>query len=255
MCTILSQPTNQIFAQTMLDQLDISTKLNILDILNQFTLNVISIFSAIISFSVDDDIKYIIISIIFTNLEGPIKYYTSVNKKWVPFCVSFGKTCNYLLKFNAQENIMKTIMNHFIMTNMDNSVNIMCISKSFVAFILYNYPEYTCAKFTFLAFDRKSSELSMCTFDKLIEQYCTTLRIDHGACPFNKNGFFQSRVPNKAPFELNNMYTCDVLYYSDNNTYTLAKKHKNQLVDQIMRSLSTRIKTYAYSHENNNLFY
>ena len=236
MCEIITLPMKQTLIQRILDQLDMLTKLNVLDILNQFALNVLSIFDVIISSPVDNDIKCIIISIIFTDLGEPVKYYTSVNKKWVPFCVSFGKTCNYLLNFDAQENVMKTIMNHFITTKMDKSVNIMCISKSFAAFILHNDSKHTCANFTFLAFDRKLSKLFMCAVDKSTEHCCTLINYSHATCPFNYSSFYQHCIPGQAHFELRNMYMCDVIFYSSDNRYTLGQKHKNQLINKVSSS-------------------
>ena len=244
----------QSFMRIFLNQLDTSTKSNILDILNEFTSNVLSIFSTILSFSVDDDIKCFIISIIFTNLGGPIKYYTSVNNKWMPFCASFGKTCNYLLKFNAQDNIMKTIINYFMTTKMDQSVNIMCISKSFVALILFNKSEYVCAKFTFLTYDRNTDKISMCVFDGLTVCCCKGPRTNiHGYLSRDEPCFYKHNKPRYALFDLNNMYICDVIYCPDESAHKLTKIHEHQLINKIIKLLSN---TFDHlKHMVDHLFY
>ena len=239
--------------QKILKQLDASTKLIIIDTLNGFTLNVLSIFDVILTFPIINDIKCFIITMMFTNLGGPIKYYTSVNNKWVPFCISFGKSCNFLLKFDAQELVMNKLMTHFISTKMDKSVNIMCVSKLFAAFILHNDPKYTCAKFTFLTFDRISDKVSMCVFDELTKFDCKSPTPHHNTCPFNVRSFYRHHGPVDLTFELNNMYVCDVIYCPDERIYTLTKTHKNQLINKIIKMLS-RINNYC-GYKYNQLFY
>src|SRR5579863_10209371 len=108
-----------IFIQKILNQLDEVTKLYITDILNSYPSKLLLIISAILSFPENCDIKCLMLSHFFVNLDEPIKMYTWINNKWTLFCVSFGNTCNYLYKFKAREHVMKKLINYFVTTKMN----------------------------------------------------------------------------------------------------------------------------------------
>ena len=239
--------------QKILHRLDSSTKMNILNTINEFTSNVLSIFSAILLLPVNDDIICIIISNIFTHLKGPTRYHTFINKKWALFCSSFGKTCNYVTKHVVQDNIMKKLMNHFITTKMDSFVNIMCASKMFTIFILFN--EYYYINFTFLAFDNESDNVVMSPFDVSHEHDCKNH--EHLICPYyelTSSYYFHDNV-DRIPFNFNKMYHCDDIYYSDDNMFNLSKSRKNLLISKIIKVLSKKFKHRHLGYGNINLFH
>lgn len=136
--------------QTILNELDGTTKFNIIATLKKYPTKLLLIFSTILSFIVTNDSKYMIISKTFNNFEPPINYYVLDNCKCNIFFTCFGGTRDYIIQFKRNNNIAKKVIDHFVTTKMDSNTNIMCISNTCVLCILYNV---NCqAKFTFLSY-------------------------------------------------------------------------------------------------------
>ena len=150
--------TEWLFIQTLLNQLDGTTKSNIINALKECPHKMLLIINTALSLPVNYDIKCIIISNIFINFEALIKFYTIINETLLPFCVKFGRVCE-LIRPTTQNDIIKKLMNHFALTKMDKYANIMCISESFTICMVYN--EYNNFNFTMLTFDNASDKVSI----------------------------------------------------------------------------------------------
>lgn len=223
-----------LFLQKILNHQDDKVKSYMIDILNTYPSKLLLIIDAIISSPVNQDIKFIIASNIFANLEKPIKLYASINSKLTLFCMGFDKSCNYLVKFTRQEHIIKKLLNYFITTKMDTKVNIMCTSESFTACILFNH--HTKVDFTILTYDHNSDIVSMCVFDKLP----------------NVDRFIDCVIG--LPFKRDNLYNCTMIFHSDDNMFKLSKEKTKSLTNRIIKSLES-IKTHSWYLGNNDLFY
>src|SRR5579863_9064904 len=151
----ITYSTEWVLIHKLLNQLDKTTKLNMIDILKSYSSKLLLIIDVIMLLPLDHDIKYIIMMNVFTNLSIQ-RYYTLINDRVVPFCVELCKTCHYLVKFSMQENIIKRLMNYFMIRNADK--NIMCTFESITAFILCN--EHISIDFTILIFDHNTDEMS-----------------------------------------------------------------------------------------------
>lgn len=244
---VITYSTEWLFIQKFMNSLNEMIKYIMIDILNLCSFKLLSIIDAVLSFPVNDDIKFVIMSNIFTNLRGPVKFYAPINNKWIPFCVEFGGTCNYLTKITAKESVIKKLMNRFITTRMDRHSNIMCTSESFTAFILFN--DHIRADFTMLTFDHDSDKISMCLFDKSLNKCQRTYTI------------FGS------PFDQRKLHYCTTIFCSDNNVYKLTKSCTELLIDRVIESLSKKEEMYALKQDsstnqmhtwylgNNDLFY
>ena len=222
--------------QNILNNIDtISRKLDMITIFNEYSSKFLSIIDAILTFPLNCVTKCVIISNIFVDLNKPIKLYTSINNEWIPFCVLFGNTCNYLVKVIPQRNIMTKLINHFVTTKMDKNANIMCTSEQFTAFILFN--KWSSIQFTILMFNHNSEKFSMYPLDTSQYKYYSRSHISH------------------LPFDINEMYGCVVLFQSSDNTHKLTKENKRLLISKIIESLSKKMETHAWNVENNDLFY
>ena len=225
-----------IFIQKTLNQLDDITKSNIMIILSGYPSKLLSIIDAILSFPINYDIICIIITNIFANIGEPTTLYTQLNNEWTLFCVEFGNTCNYHVKFMIQDNIVRRLINHFITIKMDKTkANIMCTSESFTALMLYN--EYIFADFTLLVFDHNSGKISTCLLHSISSARCSNF------------------VISKSPFEIKKMYFCAVTYDLDNDTHKLTRERKILLINKIIETLSEKIEKRTWRIENNELFY
>ena len=233
-----------LFIQKLLNQLDETTKSYIITIINLYPSKLLSIIDAILSFPVNHDIICVMVTIIFTNLEKPTVLCTLINNKWVPFCIKFGKTCDYLINFTMGKNVMKQLINQFMATKMDKDVDIMCASEFFTTFILYN--EFYHIKFTMLIFDRICNKVYMCLID-------TNFPPLEGSTTLGK--FCSTIVVDTPLFDFKKMYYCTDIYYSSDNTFKLAKKRKNLLINRIIKIASRNIRMGTWHLGNDELFY
>ena len=224
-----------LFIQKLLNQLDDTIKSHMVNILKLYPSKLLSIINAILSFSLNYDIFCIITTNIFTNIEKPTTLYTIIHNKWAPFCIEFGKTCNYIAKFTMQKRIIKRLVNCFMTAKIDQNKNIMCISESFTVCILYN--ERSNINFTMLAFDHDSDKVYMCSVD---------------TSPCN---FYSFEAVTRSPFDFKKIYDCITIYHSTDNTYKLSKKRKNLLINGMIRSLSEKIGTRTWYVRDNDFFY
>ena len=233
--------------QKNLNRLDGVTILIIKDILKLYPLKLLSIISAILSFPIDYDVKHIILSHVFINLEKSTTFYAYVGDEWRQFYVAFGQKCHYVAKIMTQEIIIKQLIDHFVTTKMDSDVNIMCTSESFTAFILHN-EKRCCADFTFLTFDHASHKITMYLFD-VSDEHIDGIH-DDILCPSIINDDCDPINVNKLPFNFNKMHKCTIIFHSNDNTFKLTKKCINLLVSGIVGKL----KYYGLEYENDNLF-
>ena len=225
-----------LFIQKTLNQLDRTTKTNMMIILSGYPSKLLSIIDAILSFPINYDIICIIITNIFANIDKPTILYAYFNNEWILFCVEFGKTCNYLVNFTSHEHVIRRLINYFItIQTVKKNVNIMCTSESFTVLALYN--ESTHADFTMLAFDHNSGKISACLFDTISGKYCSTSAV---SC---------------SPFELKKIYNCFVIYDSNDNMQKLTSKRKTLLIDRIVKSFSEKIEKRTWYFGNTELFY
>ena len=241
----------RIFTQQFFCGLNMLTKLNIINSLNTHPTKMLLIFNATLNLPVIFDIKRAIITKIFTNFKLSITLRTVIDNVLTPFCATFDMTCNYLTKFRTHEKIVKRLIDHFIITSMNQRTNIMCISNTSTSFILHN--EYSSVNFSLLIFDHTLNNIDMYIFDMLYGHDCKTH--GHMICPFDVKYYYPHTSSNKVLFDLNNMYNCDVIYYPNNEVHILTKTSKNVLVSKIIKVLSKKINTNDGEYENNHLFY
>lgn len=220
--------------QRFLNSLDNQTNTNILKSLNMYPTKILLMIDVILSFPVNFDIKYIILTKLFTRFKQPMRLFTVVDDKWIPFCVCIDGTCNYLIKFKTHERNMKTLINDFITSKMNYDVNMMYISDSTVTFILYN--DYCSIKFTILVFDYINDHLSMYPLDiSSSRQY---------PC---------SSIGEIIPFELNKIDDFYVNYNSIIHVNT--NKHISNSLRKIREILSSSDAMRCWIPSDNKLFY
>ena len=149
--------------QIILNKLNEGAKSNIIIALKKYPTKMLLIISAILSFTVISDMKYMIISKLFTKFKLSIEYYIISNNKCAPFFRYFGGVCDYIVRFQQYGNIAKKLIDHFVTTKMDDTTNIMYVSNSCTLCMLHN--KYCDAKFTFLHFDHGSNNCYFNLFD------------------------------------------------------------------------------------------
>ena len=185
----------------------------------------------------NSDIKFIILSKIFTNFATSTTFSTIVNYNPQIVCTYFGGMCEYCVKTRTDKGyVVKKILNHIIPTDLKDYTGIICICESFTI-LMFNNP-FARETFTILIFD-----------DEALHNKITLY-------PFHINGLGHS--PIKISFVLIDYWltcidNCTIMYHSDAQLSTNVKL----LIEKIKRS----IRLFESASQNNdywppnNLFY
>lgn len=183
-----------VLMQRYLNKLKYEVTSNIIYYMKYGSKEILSIIDAVLSFPMNSDIKFIIMSNIFTNSDILVRISTVIDYKSQYLCVYFGGMCKYNFNLATGGAIIKKLIDYYVTTNMRKKIKLMCVFGSFTILMFNNL--YSREDFTILIFNHDTNKVTMYPF-------CV-----NGGCIGNYYGYDGIKYVSRF---INNMHECTII--------------------------------------------